>query len=240
MSLKAPTHHISAQVGDFAKTVLFPGDPLRAKMIGETYLQDSECINQVRGLYAYTGYYNGQRVSVMGGGMGGSSTANITWTLFNLYDVDSIIRIGTAGAFQPWLSLFDIIIGQGSSHDTNYHAQYKLNGTLTTLGSFDLLEKTVAKAREMNLNFHVGDIFCSNQFYYEDPDHLKGFARMGCLGVDQETAVLYMTAAAAGKKALTIDTISDHVWGDKAKLSAEERQESCKPMIELALAVATS
>lgn len=239
MILKAPTHHISAQPGEFAQTVLLPGDPLRAKMIAETYFENAKCINEVRGLLAYTGYYEEKRISVMGSGMGGASAANISWTLFNLYDVEHIIRIGTAGAFQPWLNLYDIIIGQGSSHDTNYHGQYCLNGSLTPLASFDLLELAVAKAKEMELPFYVGDIFCSNQFYYEDPNHHKGFAKMGSLAVDQETAVLYMTAAAASKKAITIDTISDHVWEKEVTvMTAQERQDSCMPMIELALSMA--
>lgn len=238
MALTAPTHHIAAQPGEFAKTVLLPGDPLRAKFIGENYLEDAKCINEIRGMYAYTGFYKGKRVSVMGGGMGGSSTANIVWTLYHLYDVQSVIRIGTAGGFQPYLELHDILIAQGSCHDTNYHAQYRLNGTFAPIASYDLLEKAVAQAKKMDLRYHVGNLLTSNSFYSESPDDKKEFAAMGCLGVDQETAVLYMTAAHAGRKALTIDTVSDHLWKDGKDMTAQERQDKCRPMMELALEIA--
>lgn len=238
MELKAPTHHISAQPGEFARTVIFPGDPLRAKMISDTYFEKAQLVNEVRGLLAFTGFYKGKRISVMGSGMGGSSTANIAWTLYNLYGVESIIRVGTAGGLQNWINVGDIVIGQGSSHNTNYHAQYNLPGNLASLASYGLLSKAVKSARAMNLPFHVGDIFCSNQFYLDNPDDRKKFARMGCLASDQETAVLYMTATAAGRKALTIDTISNNVYKDGPSMTAYERQESCKPMIEIALEIA--
>jgi len=200
MAFKVPAFHISAQSGDFADTVLLPGDPLRARMISETYLDDAVMVNETRELYAYTGYYKGKRLSVMGSGMGGSATANTAWALFNLYDVNTIIRVGTAGGLQDSINVGDIVIGQGSSHNTNHHAQYQLNGTLAAIASYDLLERAVSMARAMQLPFHVGNIFCSNQFYLECPEDRKGFARHGCLASDQETAVLYMTASASMKK----------------------------------------
>jgi len=238
MAIKAPTHHIAALPGEFAKTVLMPGDPMRAKFIAENYLEDYKLINEIRCMYAYTGFYKGKRVSVMGGGMGGASTANHVWELYHLYDVETIIRVGTAGGFQPWLELYDIIIALCSCHDTSYHEQYKLGGTFAPLATFALVEKAVAKARDMGVSFHVGNLFTSNAFYSESPEDKKKFAQMGCLGVDQETAVLYMTAASAGKKALAIDTVSDHLWKESRDMTAQERQDNCRPMLEIALEIA--
>jgi purine-nucleoside phosphorylase len=238
MVFRVPDHHMSAQSGVFASSVLLPGDPLRARMISDTYLADAVLVNETRGLYAYTGYYKGKHISVMGSGMGGSATANIAWVLYNLYDVKTIIRVGTAGGLHDSINVGDIVIGLGSSHNTNHHAKYQLNGTLAALASYDLLERAVSTARTMHLPFYVGNIFCCNHFYLEHPEDRKGFAKHGCLASDQETAVLYMTASASRRKALTIDTISNHVYKVGRVMSAKERQESCRPMIELALEIA--
>jgi len=238
--LKVPTHHITAEPGKFAKTVLMPGDPLRAKMIADTYFEDAVCVNETRGMLAYTGYYKGKRLSVMGSGMGTSSIANHAYTLYHGYEVDTIIRLGTCGGFQDYLELWDVIIAQASCYEPSYDAQYHFNGTFAPIADFGLLERAVTEASRQGVPFHVGNFLTTTAFYHANQDDKRIFAEMGCLGSDQEAATLYMTAAHAGRKALVIDTVVGHVWrvDDTRKLTALERQEACRPMVEIALEIA--
>ena len=203
-----PTPHITANKGDFAKTVLMPGDPLRAKFIAENYLDDAVLINAVRGINGYTGLYNGKRVSVMASGMGMPSMGIYSYELYNFYDVDNIIRIGSAGAISADLKLRDIVIALSASTNSNYAAQYRLPGSYAPTASFELAEKAINAAKKMGLSAVVGNILSSDTFY-DDANSLKDWQKMGVLAVEMEAAAFYMNAASSGKHALAICTISD-------------------------------
>ena len=231
-----PTPHITAKLGDFAETVLMPGDPLRAKFIAETFLENAELVNNVRGIHGYTGYYNGKRVSVMASGMGMPSIGIYSYELYNFYDVKNIIRIGSAGAIHPDLKIMDIAIGMGACTNSNYVSQYGLPGNLAPIASFELLRKAVDTAEEMGLSFKVGNLYSSDTFY-DDMSRLGEWQRMGVLAVEMEAAALYMNAMRAGKNALAICTISDCPFTGEAS-SAEERQNSFTQMMKLALEIA--
>lgn len=232
MTLKAPTHHISAQPGEFAETVLMPGDPLRAKYIAENYLEDVKQINEIRCMYAYTGTYKGKPVSVMAHGIGSPSMAVHAYELYNLYDVKNIIRVGTTGAISPDLKLRDVVIAMGACYDTNYIDQFDLVGTFSAIPSFSLLRKAVESAERLGVSYEVGNIL-STDIFYSEKDQTK-WKDMGALSVEMETAALYIVAAAAKKNALSILTVSDHiVTGEKT--TAEERQNSFTNMMEVAL-----
>lgn len=233
-----PTPHISAKAGDFAKTVLMPGDPLRAKYIAETYLEDARLVNQIRGINGYTGTYKGKEVSVMASGMGIASIGIYSYELFHFYDVDNIIRIGTAGAMHPDLKLRDIVIGMGACTDSNFASQYQLPGTFAPIASYELLEKAVNAIRAMgNVRYKVGNFFSSDVFYNDNPNVTAAWQKMGVLAVEMESAGLYMNAARAGKNALAICTISDHLLTGE-KTTAEERQTSFNGMMKAALEIA--
>ncbi len=231
-----PTPHITAKQGDFAETVLMPGDPLRAKFIAETFLENAELVNNVRGIHGYTGYYNGKRVSVMASGMGMPSIGIYSYELYNFYDVKNIIRIGSAGAIHPDLKIMDIAIGMGACTNSNYVSQYGLPGNLAPIASFELLRKAVDTAEDMGLSFKVGNLYSSDTFY-DDMSRLGEWQRMGVLAVEMEAAALYMNAMRAGKNALAICTISDCPFTGEAS-SAEERQNSFTQMMKLALEIA--
>lgn len=231
-----PTPHISAQKGDFAKTVLMPGDPLRAKFIAENYLTDAVLVNNVRGVQGYTGNYKGKRVSVMASGMGIPSIGIYSYELFNFYDVDNIIRVGSAGAIHKDLQLRDIVIAQGACTTSSYGNQFGLPGTFAPIASFDLLEKAVNTARDMKLRYKVGNLLSSDPFY-DDGVGGKAWTKMGVLAVEMEAAGLYMNAARAGKNALAICTISDHLLTGE-ELDSDARQNSFRQMMELALTIA--
>ena len=217
------TPHNEAQIGDIAKTVLMPGDPLRAKYIADNYLTDVSCFNTVRNMSGFTGIYNGCRVSVMGSGMGMPSMGIYSYELYNVYDVDNIIRIGSAGAFDDDLNLMDIVLGMGSCTDSNFAAQYNLPG--------------VYVAEEKHFSVKVGNVLASDVFYNDDTTVNDRWKKMGVLAVDMESAALYMTAARCRKHALTILTISDHLYRGE-KLSAQERQTGFTKMMETALETA--
>ncbi len=231
-----PTPHITAKQGDFAETVLMPGDPLRAKFIAETFLENAELVNNVRGIHGYTGYYNGKRVSVMASGMGMPSIGIYSYELYNFYDVKNIIRIGSAGAIHPDLKIMDIAIGMGACTNSNYVSQYGLPGNLAPIASFELLRKAVDTAEDMGLSFKVGNLYSPDTFY-DDMSRLGEWQRMGVLAVEMEAAALYMNAMRAGKNALAICTISDCPFTGEAS-SAEERQNSFTQMMKLALEIA--
>ena len=232
-----PTPHITAKEGDFARTVLMPGDPLRAKYIAENFLTDAVLVNNVRGVNGYTGMYNGKRVSVMASGMGMPSMGIYSYELFKFYDVDNIIRIGTAGSLQPDLKIRDLAIASGACSDSNYAAQYELPGTFAPIASFDLLRKAVDQAEKMgNVGYKVGNVASSDVFYSERPT-MEAWQKMGVLAVEMETAALYMNAARTGKNALTICTISDSLVTGEVTTS-EERQTSFADMMKVALEIA--
>ena len=231
------TPHNGAMPGDFAKTVLMPGDPLRAKFIAETYLENPKLVTSIRNVYGYTGTYEGKRVSVMASGMGIPSIGIYCYELFNFYGVESIIRVGSAGAYHPDLKLFDIIIGQGACTDSNFAAQYNLPGTFAPIADFSLLRKAVDACEKAGARYMVGNLMSSDVFYNDDPEAWKKWRQMGVLGAEMEAAALYMTAARAGKKALAIDTISD-ILGTKEEATPEQRQTAFDQMIRVALAVA--
>ena len=232
-----PTPHITAKEGDFARTVLMPGDPLRAKYIAENFLTDAVVVNNVRGVNGYTGMYNGKRVSVMASGMGMPSMGIYSYELFKFYDVDNIIRIGTAGSLQPDLKIRDLAIAMGACTDSNYAAQYELPGTFAPIASFDLLRKAVDQAEKMgNIGYKVGNVASSDVFYSERPT-MEAWQKMGVLAVEMETAALYMNAARTGKNALTICTISDSLVTGEVTTS-EERQTSFADMMKVALEIA--
>ncbi len=232
-----PTPHIAAKEGDFAKTVLMPGDPLRAKFIAETFLTDAVLVNNVRGVNGYTGYYNGKRVSVMASGMGIPSMGIYSYELFNFYDIDNIIRIGTAGSIHPDLKIRNVVLAMGACTDSNYGAQYELPGTFAPIASFELLRKAVKVIEEMgNIGYKVGNVVSSDVFY-SDRQTTAAWQKMGALAVEMESAALYMNAARAGKNALTICTISDSLVTGEVT-TAEERQTSFGDMMKIALEIA--
>ena len=232
-----PTPHIAAKEGDFAKTVLMPGDPLRAKFIAETFLTDAVLVNNVRGVNGYTGYYNGKRVSVMASGMGIPSMGIYSYELFNFYDIDNIIRIGTAGSIHPDLKIRNVVLAMGACTDSNYGAQYELPGTFAPIASFELLRKAVKVIEEMgNIGYKVGNVVSSDVFY-SDRQTTAAWQKMGALAIEMESAALYMNAARAGKNALTICTISDSLVTGEVT-TAEERQTSFEDMMKIALEIA--
>ncbi len=231
-----PTPHIEAKAGDFAKTVLMPGDPLRAKFIAETFLTDAKLINNVRGVQGYTGTYKGKRVSVMASGMGMPSIGIYSYELFNFYDVENIIRVGTAGVIRPDLKVRDIVIGQGACTNSYYSRQFDLPGDFAPIASFELLQKAVKAAEDMGIKPVVGNLYSSDTFY-DDSMGLSKWQKMGVLAVEMEAAALYMNAARAGKNALAICTISDNPFTGEATTS-EERQLNFTKMMEIALEIA--
>lgn len=232
-----PTPHNGAKLGEIAKTVLMPGDPLRAKFIAETFLEDVVQFNSIRNMLGYTGTYKGKRISVMGGGMGIPSIGIYTYELFNYYDVDNIIRIGTAGSLSKKVHLRDVVIGLGASTNSNYAAQYNLPGTFAPIADFELVSAAVQVAKEKNINTIVGNILSSDTFYSADKTALDRWIHMGIIAVEMEAAALYMNAAEAGKKALCLLTISDCPLTGES-LSAEDRQLSFTQMMEIALEIA--
>lgn len=231
------TPHNGAKKGDIAKTVLLPGDPLRAKFIADNYLEDAVCFNTVRNMLGYTGSYQGKQVSVMGGGMGIPSVAIYSYELFNDYDVDNIIRIGSAGGLQEDVNLMDVVIAMGACTDSNYAYQYELPGSFAPIADFGLLERAVKASRELGIEPKVGNVVSSDIFYNQFTDVNKKWASMEALCVEMEAAALYMNAIAAHKHALAILTISDHLFKNE-KLSAEERQVGFRKMMEIALSIA--
>ncbi|MDR3239302.1 MAG: purine-nucleoside phosphorylase [Clostridiales bacterium] len=232
-----PTPHNAAQKGDIAETVLMSGDPLRAKLIAERYLQDAVQYNDIRGMFGFTGLYKGKRVSVQGHGMGMPSLGIYVHELFYFYDVKNIIRVGTAGSISPDLKVKDIVIAQGACTDSNYASQFDLPGTYAPIASFTLLETAAAQARQLGLRFAVGNVLASDHFYGEEPSLMKKWRDMSVLAVEMESAALYMIAAQAGKNALCILTISDEIFTG-AQATVLERQNAFTGMMEIALETA--
>lgn len=232
----APTAHNGAAQGDIAKKVLMPGDPLRAKYIAETYLKDPVCFTTVRNMFGYTGTYEGKEVSVMGGGMGMPSIGIYSYELYHFYDVDEIIRIGSAGALQDNVNLMDVVIGMGACTDSNYAYQYGLPGTFAPIADYSLVRRAVETAEKQGTPVEVGNILSSDVFYNADETVNDKWRSMGVLAVEMEAAALYMNAAKAGKKALCMLTISDLIYKE-GNLSAEERQLGFGKMMEIALAM---
>lgn len=231
------TAHNKAEVGDIAKTVLMPGDPLRAKYIAETYLTEVKCFNSVRNMLGFTGKYNGKEISVMGSGMGMPSIGIYSYELYQFYNVESIIRIGSAGALHEDIDLKDLVFAQGACTDSRFAYQYELPGNFAPIADFSLLEKAVSEARALGTRFKVGNVVSSDIFYNVYPEAAKKWAGMGVLCVEMEAAALYMNAAKLHKKALAILSISDHILKG-TELSPEERQIGFSEMMEIALKLA--
>lgn len=231
-----PTPHNNAKKGDIAKKVLMPGDPLRAKYIAETYLEDPVCFTTVRNMFGYTGTYKGEKVSVMGSGMGMPSMGIYSYELYNFYDVEKIIRIGSAGALQDDVNVMDVVIAMSACTDSNFAGQYHLPGTFAPTASYSLLERAVEVAKEQGTPVRVGTVVSADVFYNDDPESAKAWRKMGVLCTEMECAALFMNAARARKEALGILTISDHIFKDEA-ISAEERQTSFNKMMEIALGI---
>lgn len=231
------TPHINAKPGDFAKTVLMPGDPLRAKFIADNFLEDAVLVNNVRGVQGYTGYYKGKRVSVMASGMGQPSIGIYSYELYHFFDVETIIRVGSCGAFSPELHARDIILAQGACTNGNYASQYNLPGTFAPIADFELLSRAAKECEAAGVNYRVGNILSSDMFY-DDANSGMTWSKMGVLGVEMESAALYCNAARAGKKALCICTVSDSFVYPEENTTAEERQNSFTKMMEIALNLA--
>lgn len=232
-----PTPHNRALQGEIAETVLMPGDPLRAKYIAEHFLSDVTMFNDVRNMFGYTGTYKGKRVSVMGSGMGMPSIGIYSYELYHFYGVENIIRIGSAGGIGDQVHLRDVVIAMGASTNSNYAAQYRLPGTFAPIADYGLLRKAVESAEKNNIPVIVGNVLSSDTFYDDNPDANALWKKMNVLAVEMESAALYMNAARAGKKALGIFTVSDHVFTGES-LSAEDRQNTFTDMMKIALETA--
>lgn len=231
------TPHNEAKEGQIAKTVLMPGDPLRAQFIAENYLENPVCFNHVRNMLGFTGTYKGKEVSVMGGGMGMPSIGIYSYELFQFYGVENIIRIGSAGGYSDDLKLGDLVIGLGASTNSNFAHQYNLPGTFAPIADYSLVRKAVEAAEKLNVPVKVGNVLSSDIFYEDNADSKLEWKKMGILAVEMEAAALYMNAARLGKKALCMLTISDHLFTGE-ELSAEERQVGFRSMMEVALELA--
>ena len=231
-----PTPHNHAPQGAFAKTVLMPGDPLRAKFIAETFLENPQLVNNVRGVQGYTGTYKGVKVSVMASGMGIPSIGIYSYELYNVYGVENIIRVGSAGALRAELELGSVVAGMGASTNSNFINQYELGGTFAPICSYELLAAAVESAKELGVKMPVGNLFSSDTFYDAAGRNAR-FAKMGCLAVEMEAAGLYCNAAYLGKRALAICSISDNLVTG-VELSPEDRQTTFTNMMKIALEVA--
>ncbi len=231
------TAHINANPEDFASTVLMPGDPLRAKLVAEKYLENAVLVNNVRGVQGYTGTYKGKRVSVMASGMGMPSIGIYSYELFNFFGVNNIIRIGSAGAIKEDIHVRDIVIGMGCSTDSNFASNFNLPGIFAPLCSYEVMSKCVESANEMGVTYHVGNLLSSDVFYSDDESVNKRWAKMGVMAVEMEGAALYMNAARLNKNALVICTVSNHIITGE-EMTAEERQDTFDEMIMLALETA--
>ena len=232
-----PTPHIEATKDQIAKTVLMPGDPLRAKYIAETFLENAVCVNQVRNMLAYTGEYKGKKVTVFGGGMGMPSVGIYSYELFHFYDVEKIIRIGTAGAISDEVKLRDVVIGIGASTDSNYASQYNLPGVFAPIADFDLARKAVEAGENLGIKTVAGNVLTTDVFYSANEQALESWKEMGVLAVEMEIAVLYYNAAKAGKKAIGLLTVSDAPLRGES-LSSMERQVGFTDMMKIALEIA--
>ena len=231
------TPHIKATPEDFAKTVLMPGDPLRAKFIAENYLENPILVNNVRGINGYTGNYKGERVSVMASGMGIPSIGIYSYELYNFFGVENIIRVGSVGGISDKVKLGDVIFGLGASTTSNFGVQYDLDGVFAPTCDYRLLKVATEEAEKPGVRYHVGNILSSDIFYNADPKTSDKWRELGILGVEMEAAGLYMNAAKAGKSALAICTVSDHLYTGES-LSSDDRQNSFTDMMEIALETA--
>jgi len=231
------TPHNSAALGQIAETVLLPGDPLRAKFIAESFLEDVEQFNAVRNMFGFTGTYNGKKVSVMGTGMGCPSIGIYSHELIHMYGVKNLIRVGSCGAYDSNLKVFDIILAMGASTDSNYAAQYNLPGIYSATASWELLSKAKEVADENNIHTVVGNIVTSDIFYHDDSESWKRWAKMGCLAAEMESYALYCNANRAGVNALTILTVSDSI-ANHTETNAEQREKGFKDMMKIALELA--
>ena len=237
MSQLYPTPHIDATPSQIARTVLMPGDPLRAQFVAKNFLENAKLFNNVRGVQGYTGLWRGVPVSVMASGMGMPSMGIYSYELFHFFGVEQILRIGSAGAIDPRVKLRDLVFGMGACTNSSYGEQYGLGGTYAPIADFSLLEGAVALAREKGFAYHVGNLLSSDTFYDDDGERTLRWGKMGVLAVEMEAAALYMNAARAGKRALAICTISDSLVTGEAT-SSLERQESFTQMMELSLDLA--
>lgn len=234
MFMSIPTPHIGAQKGEIAKTVLMPGDPLRAKFIAETFLENPVQYNNVRGMLGYTGTYEGKEISVQGSGMGMPSMGIYSYELYHFYGVENIIRIGTAGSINENVKIKEVVIGMGACTNSNYASQFGLPGTFAPIADYSLLEKAVEIGRNKEVEIKVGNVLSSDTFYSAISDEGNLWKTMGVLAIEMEAAALYMNAALAGKKALCILTISDEILTGKSS-SSEEREKTFTKMMEIAL-----
>ena len=230
-----PTPHNAARYGEIAPTVIMAGDPKRVKYIAENYLTDPVLYNDVRGIYGYTGTYEGKKVSVQAHGMGIPSIGIYTWELFNFYDVERIIRIGTCGSYKPEVKLGSLVIAQGACTDSNYGTERGIPGKFSAIADFGLLRRAVDQAEKMGLDYEVGNVMTSDVFYNASPDQGL-WPKLGVLAVEMEAYGLYFNAAVSGKKALAILSVSDNVVTGE-QLSAEDRAQGLNNMIRLALEI---
>jgi purine-nucleoside phosphorylase len=231
------TPHINAEKGDFAPTVLMPGDPLRSQFIAENYLENARLVNNVRGVQGYTGTYKGCPVSVMASGMGMPSIGIYSYELYQFFGVENILRVGSAGAMSEKLHVRDIVLGEGACTNSNFGVQYGVQGAFAPIADFSLLRLAADIAEERGLSYAVGNLYSSDIFYNDDASVTANWRKLGVLAVEMEAAALYMNAARTGKKALAICTISDHLLTGE-ETTAEERQNTFREMMELALEVA--
>lgn len=234
-----PTPHIDAAPGDFGKTVLMPGDPLRAQFIAQTYLENAKLVNNIRGIQGYTGTYRNVKVSVMASGMGMPSIGIYSYELFHFFEVDNIIRVGSAGSLNKNVHVRDIVIGMSASTNSNYAAQYNLPGSFAPLASYRLLREAAAECEKLGAVYHVGNLLSSDTFYGDDGTAYEKWAKMGVLAVEMESAALYMNAARCGKNALALCTVSDHILTGE-ETTPQERQTSFTQMMEVALNTAAA
>lgn len=230
-----PTPHIGAKFGEIAETVIMAGDPLRAKFMAEKYLENPVEFNHVRGMLGFTGTYRGKRISVMGHGMGMPSIGIYTYELYNFYGVKTVIRVGSAGSINMDLHVGDIAIAMGACTNSNYVNQYELPGTYAPIADFSMVRAAAEACERFGYNYMVGNVLSSDTFYSDNPQNDK-WMKMGVLAVEMEIAALYMNAARAGKRALGICTISDHILTGEAT-TAEERQTTFTHMMDVAFSL---
>ncbi len=235
MAKNTPTPHIGAQYGEIAETVIMAGDPLRAKLMAERFLENPVLYNEVRGMLGYTGTYKGKRVSVQGHGMGIPSIGIYSYELFNFYGVKTIIRVGSAGSMSPDLHIGNLVMAMGACTNSHYADQYQLPGTYAPIADFGLLRAAVGKAEELGYRYKVGNIY-SSDIFYDERQGTPEWQKMGVLAVEMEAAALYMNAARCGAKALCICTISDSMVTGEAT-TAEERQNSFTRMMDVAFGI---